>query len=1043
MKFKHLLLLLASAAFVAVACEKNDEKKPEEKDTTPVPEISVITTAFPSIADAGGTLEVTISSNVEWSVSIPETASWLSVSPASGAAGEEITITFTATANDNYDKRSAAVTVGGENKKGSDSAEFTITQKQKGALILTDDVVEVGYEGGKVSVTLSANSDVTYAIADDAKDWIVVAEPNGAPTRALVESTYDFNVLPNPVKEAREGVITFTNEAGSETVTVKQEALPEPDPELAISPAAISDVAIDGATVKLSLTSNMPWVVSIPDGVNWLTVSPDQGEAGENIEVTVTIQGHDANDGRTTDLTFTCTNAENESKVVTVKVAQDGLNIPHDIHIANAADLVQFATDYNAGTYARVLDILTVTFDSDITFDAVSSAAFNATGGIGNKTDGANNYFLGTFDGGSHTISGLKATVPLFAYTDTLSVIKDLSVDNTCSLTVDSPAAEVNHGVLVGRSKGIIQRCHSNANVIINNIQDVNTAAQHYGALVGRNYGGTIEDCVVSGNITCAQAGQTIEANAAYIAGIAGSQANNGSIKNCNYLGNITVSDGTQFGGISASKLYFYVGGIVGYADNGLISNCNTGSSEKVNTMDVRGTLVAALGGIVGWVKTTDNTSISGCNNYMSLAYASSGARADTSPTRIGGIASRSVADISNCQNFAPITSVSNSTTIYLAGIVADGANVSNCTNNAGGSITRTSQTSLAQSNRYIYIGGIMGDTVDVDEITETISITGCINNAVVLSKTTGTASGTTIDMGGIIGRADKPVAISECDNNGQVTNTNVNTTVIARMAIGGILGYGSVANTTIKSCDNTAQIYCDAQQKGDGRVAYSGGIAGLMGTMAAGVGGLEIGNCTNTARVWNRNYSTTVIPAASTPFGGGIVGAIVGTADSKASIHDCSTSGNDVVELRGYVGGIAGYAGLSALNNNTAAQALTGSNANSQGVGGIVGWASGSSVSGCSFSGAINAVKDIAGLVCLLDGTSSISNCKADGITLTKGTNAAATAPAVLVSKAESGAKIQDCGVKGMVDEVAITLESNMITTDGGSTVSGTYLLD
>lgn len=1040
MKIKHLFLLLASAAFVALSCEKNNENKPEEKDTTPVPEISVITTAFPSIADAGGTLEVTISSNVDWTVSIPEAADWLSANPTSGAAGEEITITFTATANEGYDKRTATVTVSGENKKGSDSEEFAISQKQKDALILSDDVIEVGYEGGTINVVLQANSDISYAIAEDAKSWIVPVQPNAAPTKALVESTISFSVHANAVKEAREGVITFTNAAGNETVTVKQAALPEPDPELTITPAAINEVAVAGAEVKLTLTSNMPWVVSIPDGVNWLTVSPTQGEAGENVEVTVTIQANDANDGRTTDLTFTCTNAENESKEVVIKVTQDGLNIPHDIHIGSAADLVQFATDYNAGTYTRVLDILTVTFDNDITFDAESSAAFNATGGIGNKTDGANNYFLGTFDGGSHTISGLKATVPLFAYTDTLSVIKDLSVDNTCSLTVDSPAAEVNHGVLVGRSKGIIQRCHSNANVIINNIQDVTTAAQHYGALVGRNYGGTIEDCVVSGNITCAQAGQTIKANAAYIAGIAGSQANNGSIKNSSYIGNITISDASDFGGITASGFYFYVGGIVGYADNGVISSCNSGSSTVANKMDVRGVLVPALGGIAGWIKLAEKSEISNCTNYMSLNFTSNGARVNTTPARLGGIASRSAAPIKGSYNYGRIATICNSTSLYLGGIVGDGTDVSDCINYEGGTITRTNQLSDAQANRYMMVGGIMGANNAAGDVKN------CENKAAVNCNALGASTALTLDMGGIIGCAINQVDISHCNNSGKISfDDSSSATIYKRIAVGGVLGIGQAENTTIVSCSNSGQVYPRFRTKKDTRPTYVGGIVGVLAGLdndtdknLVGAAGFEIASCSNTGEILPYGYNTTPKTFPSTPMGGCVVGVILGTSGSRASVHDCTVSDNRMYVYRGIAGGVAGYASYADLTKNTVSNQIAG-NAQSEANGGIVGWAVNSSITECEFSGSMSGVTKIGGIAAYLDNGSSVSKCKVNGATITKGTNAAA----VLVYEAASGVTISSCGVKGSLDGEAITLGSNMITTDGGATVSGTYLLD
>lgn len=714
--------------------------------------------------------------------------------------------------------------------------------------------------------------------------------------------------------------------------------------------------------------------------------------------------------------------------------------------IASAQDLVDFATAFNE---KRFDEDVVATVVNDISFDASTSAAFNATNGIGQKKNinGAteDNYFTGVFNGDGHTISGLEATVPIFAYSQTGSLIEGLTLDNTCTYTVNAGAADPNHGPLVGRNKGSVKHCISEASVTINNIEDVNTVAQHYGGLVGRNYGGTIDGCTVRGNVTCSQTGQTINKGddlCAYIGGIAGTQADKGTVNNCAFTGNIAVHDGNTYGGITAAGTYFYVAGIVGYAEDGVITECTTGIDGTSTSIDVRGTFVPAVGGILGWSKTTTNSEISDCNNYAALSVASNGARADTTPLRVGGIAARSAAEIKDCNNSGAISSVSNSTTVYLGGIVADGINVSNCINNAGGTITRSNaEASATQTNRYIYMGGIMGCP------NAACDVTGCKNYAAVTSNAIGTATQTTADLGGIVGAGGsssepKQIDIESCENNGAVTLTNTGDVVTTRLAIGGILGFGPAANSTIKSCDNKAQVYCNSQTNKAGRVSYSGGIAGLMGTLAAGVDGLEINNCTNSARVWSRSYNNTVTPASSTPFGGGIVGAIIGTSSSKANVHDCSTSGGDVVELRGYCGGIAGYAQDAAIKDNTVAQAMTSSNQNSQGAGGIVGWAVGTAISGCSTSASINTVKNIGGLVAKLDTGSSIENCNVDGAILTNGTHANATAAAVLVSEAANGVTITGCGVKGTLNSAAITLSSNMITTNGGATVSGTYLL-
>lgn len=718
-----------------------------------------------------------------------------------------------------------------------------------------------------------------------------------------------------------------------------------------------------------------------------------------------------------------------------------------DVEIATAKELIAFATAYNAGDYADE-DRLTVALSQDIVFNDETSAAFAATGGIGNKVGENTNYFNGVFHGAGMTISGYKANVPLFAFTGGDGLIQDLTLAEDCVLTINPSAADVNHAPLVGRNKGVVKNCTSHASVVINNLQDVATETQYYGGIVGRNYEGKIEGCVVTGDITCQQSDVTITTNSVGIGGIAGSQAGKtvmGSIVDCDYQGNITVSDGSDFGGITASSLYFYVGGIAGFMDNGVISGCTAGLESEVRKIDLRGILVPAIGGIVSWVKYAENTEISKCVNRMSLSFASDGARGVTTPCRIGGIASRSSADISNCNNHGAVSSLCNSTTVYLAGIVGDGANVSYCTNEKTGTVTRTGQLTTNQSNRYIYMGGIMGANVEASDVDH------CTNDAAILSNSLNTPpTNLTIDMGGIVGTSAKQLDIEYCVNRGSVTGiSDVKNTTPARSAFGGILGCATVASTTVVECDNQGGVYCSYNTgKKNGCRSFTGGIAGLMGATA--LDGLQIAKCNNTGIVQSSNYNNTIIFEGGS-FGGGIVGAINGTAASKASVRECTSSVSAQYSLRGINGGIAGYASSASLVSNTASQEV-GGNTNATANAGIAGWLVGSTAESCTFSGTIPASsKRVGGLVYMMDATSTVSSCKIDGATLTDGTytdtdgdaSNDATPAAVLVSNAAEGATITNCGVKGTLNGEAITLESNMITTDGGATVTGTYLLD
>lgn len=1054
MKFKHLFLLLASAAFVALSCEKNNENKPDEKDTTPVPEISVVTTAFPSIADAGGTLEVTISSNVDWTLSIPEAASWLSANPASGAAGEEITITFTASANEAYDKRSATVTVSGENKKGSDSEEFTVSQKQKDALILSDDEIEVGYEGETINIVLQANSDISYAIAEDAKSWIVPVQPNAAPTKALVESTVSFNVLANTLYEAREGVITFTNAAGDETVTVKQAALPQPDPELAITPAAIADVAVEGAEMKLALTSNMPWVVSIPDGVNWLSVSPTQGAAGENVEVTVTIQANAANDGRSTNLTFTCTNADNKSKEVTITVAQKGLNISPIVSISNAAEFIAFASSYNSGTYAPVIDQLAVTLTGDIAFDETTSAAFP---GIGSQASA----FKGAFDGADHTVSGLVATAPIFPFIAAGASVKNLTIDNTCSFTFTHPNTEaVNLGSVAGYLDGALENVKVAADVTLAEVTEVQYGT-NLGGIVGQAWTGSIKNCEYSGLISAPAGFTTIVPTndtgdcKLIIGGLAGSIGGSSSIDQSNFKG--AINNAAQITSTDDNNPYLIIGGVAGYVDCGAtVMSCATTAdhADEASAYDgfngkiVNKTSVAyhsALGGVVGEL---NNGTVSSCTNAATIAISIYRSGDNCRYMETGGIVGKNNADgnITGCINNGSVQHRSNPKYQNLGGIAGFNAGaITNCTNNAA--VNQMTSGQSQKAGRYVRLGGVIGENIADNKVSNVHNTAN-----VEISSMEDNADGNSTEyLGGVIGY-NKGILVGgeskDITNSGQVYHSPNFTNQFAGFYVGGIAG---LTEASIKNAKNTGRPYFRWQGNSTGASkVYMGGIAGK----AVGASS-TIENCENTvdANVTNSAQVYLYLPGTAS-HKDNYVGGIVGFSEANNPVKNC-TNGGEVrtaagasttpvtgIMMGGIIGKMTGSGNVDNADNSGRVRinfvaATDGHSGNY--LGGIVGYVvndSAVNVTGCDNSGNVDIsnnkspVEDLilSGVVGRMDASGTISNCNNKGGAI----NMSITAASVAMNDLYVG------GVLGKSEkDVTITGCSNTGAISGGNSSS------
>ena len=213
MKSRLFPLLLTSV--LALACQGKEQPA---GPSTPVDEktpasISPLSPSSLTYSDAGGTQTVSFTSALAWTVS--SDADWVSASPSSGAAGQ-VEIQVTAASNEGYDGRSASLTV----KSEEVSATIAVSQKQKGALIISPLAYTVPAEGETLSIVVKANSGVTVT---SSVDWIQAVS-----TRSLEESTFRLVVAANEAYDPRTGTVTFTNEAGSETVTVEQAAAEKP-----------------------------------------------------------------------------------------------------------------------------------------------------------------------------------------------------------------------------------------------------------------------------------------------------------------------------------------------------------------------------------------------------------------------------------------------------------------------------------------------------------------------------------------------------------------------------------------------------------------------------------------------------------------------------------------------------------------------------------------------------------------------------------------------------------------------------------------------
>ena len=201
------VLFLSLILLGLTACDKDKPVvKPVEGKISLKSETSIV------LSDDADSKQATFSATLAWTAASSE--SWLSVEPGSGEAGDA-SITISAAKNENYDPRTATVTLTCD----KDTKTIQVTQKQKGALLLTESTIPVGAEGGTVVIVAKANANVSASIDAAAKEWI-----SDITTKALTDYSFQFDVKANESEEARSGNIVFSNEYGSETVTIEQAA---------------------------------------------------------------------------------------------------------------------------------------------------------------------------------------------------------------------------------------------------------------------------------------------------------------------------------------------------------------------------------------------------------------------------------------------------------------------------------------------------------------------------------------------------------------------------------------------------------------------------------------------------------------------------------------------------------------------------------------------------------------------------------------------------------------------------------------------------
>ena len=700
------------------------------------------------------------------------------------------------------------------------------------------------------------------------------------------------------------------------------------------------------------------------------------------------------------------------------------------VEIKSAAELIAFAKAYNQAAYYDIHPLV-VHITEDIVFDDETNAAWEAIGGtfaegseLNILTGSTTNYWHGYLEGNNHTIKNWVTSRPLFAYSGSGSMIKDLTVDASCTLTANYALTENSYfGPFVNYHRGNLVNCHNYANI---SVVGAWATGGYVGGLVGRTVVGSVRECTNHGTITVA-ADYAADQRTLYVAGIVGYISNaDGSVSHCTNYGKLITEDGAKISESDTTDwdAYIYMGGIVGKAEGNIEDCVNDAAATISSKMEA---VCHIVGGIVGCSENA-KAYIRRCVNNASIYFDSMPTRTTDADGRygyIGGIAGQTVNDITDCANYGSIYSTTALKMHYIGGIVgivSQDKDVEHVEfkNNINGKDVVIQATGGA---RVLYIGGLIGEnncsTTIVDLTGDTGSILGTIKGGNVESSTSygtasfggyvgatiqamtikGTTEGANIELdytvaknalrhchGGVIGSSTVAGLVVENVESNNYIKVTTGAVVLkyVETGIGGILGYALKGGVTItNSTSNCPITWNKGNAKSNGYPCYTGGIVGYVVE-----GDATITNCHNKVELQNWFYNNNGYAAGSKPCStGGIIGGFgwASEAAGTLTVTNCSNTGKMYAQ-RGCLGGITGSVCNATITGCTFTEGEiynAQGNANLQGVvGGISSGVINSSISDCTVKA--NMIAGIngsvlyraGGIVGVMEGTSSIDNC-------------------------------------------------------------------
>ena len=237
------------------------------------------------ISDEGGSFDIEVQHNLTYDVMIEvDSDGWISQDVTKSYL-ETDKLSFTVSANEDYDPRCARIVVKDRN---SELVEYVnVSQKQHDALSVTPNRINLSRDGGTFEIEIKANVDVSVEIPEYAQSWITQVPS----TKGLVSSVLKFFVTQNDDHLQRHGEIILKSGELTEKIVVYQAG-----ERVLLLDESDFIVSSKGQNVVVHVTSNIGYDVVMPS-VDWI-YRTSQTRALVSDELVFGIRANDGYDDR-------------------------------------------------------------------------------------------------------------------------------------------------------------------------------------------------------------------------------------------------------------------------------------------------------------------------------------------------------------------------------------------------------------------------------------------------------------------------------------------------------------------------------------------------------------------------------------------------------------------------------------------------------------------------------------------------------------------------------------------------------------------------